>query len=226
MTKSNFQLPLQQLEYTPSNHKIFCESCIYAKVTRKSVPDIHEWKRALDFSGEVHSDLWEKSPVEYKSGKLYYMTFIDDKTRLTHLYFLRKKDETFDAYKKYKAWVETQMNKKIKVLNSDRGEEYQGEGMVNYLKSKGTEQTLNVHDTPQHAGVAECQNKTISECVWALLHASGLPKNLWAKAARHVVWLLNRMTIKAVEGMTLYKAVFGKKPDLSGLCKWGEKVYV
>ena len=49
------------------------------------------------------------------------MTFIDDKTRLTHLYFLRKKDETFDAYKKYEAWVETQMNKKIKVCKSEIG---------------------------------------------------------------------------------------------------------
>ena len=31
-----------QLKYTPSDHKIFCESCVYAKVTRKLVPDIRE----------------------------------------------------------------------------------------------------------------------------------------------------------------------------------------
>lgn len=48
------------------------------------------------------------------------MTFIDDKTRLTHLYLLRTKDETFDAYKKYEAWVEMQMSKKFKILNSDK----------------------------------------------------------------------------------------------------------
>ena len=98
--------------------------------------------------------------------------------------------------------------------------------MVAYLKSKGTVQKLNVHDTPQHAGVAECRNRTIAERVWALLHASGLPKNLWAEAARHVVWLLNRTTTKAVEGMTPYEAVFGKKPNLGDLREWGEKVYV
>ena len=200
-----------RLEYTPADHKIFCESCIYAKATRKSVPDIHEGNRAVEFGGEVHLDLWGKSPVESKSGKLYYVTFIDDKTRFTHLYFL---DETFDAYKKYEAWVETQMSKKIKVLNSDRGGEYRGDEMVAYLKSKGTVQKLNVHDTPQHAGVAEHRNQTSAECVQALLHASGLPKNLWAEAARHVVWLLNWTTMKAVEGMTPYEAVFGKKTEL------------
>jgi len=47
------------------------------------------------------------------------------------------------------------MGAKIKVLNSDRGGEYQGTQFVDYLKSKGTQQKLNVHDTPQQAGVAE-----------------------------------------------------------------------
>ena len=215
-----------RLEYTPADHKIFCESCIYAKATRKSVPDIREGNRAVEFGGEVHSDLWGKFPIESKSGKLYYVTFINDKTQFTHLYFLRKKDETFDAYKKYEAWVETQMSNKIKVLNSDRGGEYRGDEMVAYLKSKGMVQKLNVRNTPQHAGVSECRNRTIAKRVWALLHASGLPKNLWAEAARHVVWLLNQTTMKAVEGMTPYEVVFGKKPNLGDLREWGEKVYV
>ena len=215
-----------RLEYTPSNQKLFCESCVYAKATRKSVPSVREGERASEFGGEVHSDLWGKSPVESKGGKLYYVTFIDDKTRLTHLYFLKTKDETAAAYKKYEAWVETQMKKKVRILNTDREGEYQGKDFVAYLKSKGTVQKLNVHDTPQQAGVAERRNRTVVERVRALLHASGLPKNLWAEAARHVVWLLNRTTTRAVEGMTPYEAAFGKKPDLSGVREWGEKVFV
>ena len=82
------------------------------------------------------------------------------------------------------------MGAKIKVLNTDRGGEYQEEDFVNYLKSKGTHQKLNVHDTPQQVGVAERRNWTIGERIRALLHASGLPKFLWGEAACHVVWLL------------------------------------
>ena len=67
------------------------------------------------------------------------------------------------VYKQYEAWVKTQMGAKIKVLNSDRGGEYQGTDFVNYLKSKGTHQKLNVHDMPQQAGVAERHNRTIGE---------------------------------------------------------------
>ena len=174
----------------------------------------------------MHSDLWGPSPVESKGGKKYYITFIDDKTRLTTIYLLRTKDEAPKIYKQYEAWVENQMGAKIKTLNSDSGGEYQGTAFVDYLKSKGTHQKLNVHDTPQHAGVAERRNRTIAERIRALLHASGLPKNLWGEAARHAVWLLNRTTTKAVEGMTPFEAAFGKKPDLRKVREWGEKVFV
>ena len=44
--------------------------------------------------------------------------------------------------------------------------------------------------------------------------------------AQHVVWLLNRITTKAGEGMTPFEAAFGKKPDLRGVREWGEQVYV
>ena len=215
-----------RLEYTPSGTPFFCEFCVYGKATRKSVPKIREGDRATVFGGEVHSDLWGKSPVESRGGKNYMDTYIDDKTRLTHVYFLRKKDEQPDAYKGYEAWVENHMGVRIKVLNTDRGGEYLGSDFIAYLKSRGTLQKLSVHDTHQESGVAERRNRTIVERVRALLHASGLPKKLWAEAARHVVWLLNRTTTKAVEGMTPFEAAFGKKPNLKGLREWGEKVWV
>ena len=215
-----------RLEYTPYGRPFFCASCVYAKATWKAVPKMREGERAEVFGGEVHSDLWGPAPVESKGGKKYYVTFIDDKTRLTTIYLLRTKDEAPKVYKLFEAWVKTQMGARIKVLNSDRGGEYQGVAFVEYLKSKGTQQKLNVHDTPQQAGVAEHRNRTIGERIWALLHASGLLKFLWGEAARHVVWLLNRTMTKAVEGMTPYEAAFGKKPDLREVQEWGEKVYV
>ena len=187
---------------------------------------MRESERADVFGEEVHSDLWGKAPVKSKGGKQYYVTFIDDKTQLMHLYLLKKKDETTKVYKQYEAWVETQMGAKIKVLSSDRGGEYQGDEFVEYLKSQGTHQKLNVHDTHNQTGVAECRNRTIAKRICALLHVSGLPKNLWGEAGRHVVWLLNRTMMKAVEGKTPFEAAFGRKLDLKGVREWGERVYV
>jgi hypothetical protein len=209
-----------------SGDPFFCESCVYAKATRKPVPKQREGDRATEFSGEIHSDLWGLAPVESKGRKHYYITYTDDKTRLTNIYFLAKKSGAFDSYKDYEAWVDTQLDAKIKCLHSDKGGEYEGREFVMYLRSRGTAQKRTVHDTPQQNGVAERRNCVIVEWIHALLHASGLPRFLWAEAARHVVWLMNRTSTKAVEGQTPYEAAFGKKPDLRDVREWGEKVWV
>ena len=180
----------------------------------------------MKFGGEVHSDLWGPAPVATKAGKCYYITFTDDKTRLTCLYLLRNKSNAFTSYKEYEAWCDTHLDARVKILHSDRGGEYLGKEFTLHLKSKGTTQKLTVHDTPQHNGVAERRNCTIVERIRALLHASGLPKTLWGKVAHHIVWLLNRTSTKAVDGKTPYEAAFGKKPDLRHVWEWGEKVWV
>jgi hypothetical protein len=75
-------------------------------------------------------------------------------------------------------------------------------------------------------GVAEHFNHVILERVRAMLHASGLPRFLWAEAARHAVWLRNCMTTRALNDMTPWEAITSKKPDLSALREWGERCWV
>jgi hypothetical protein len=215
-----------RLESTAPGEPHFCESCVYAKATRKPVPKVRDGERATKFGEEIHSDLWGPAPVETKGGKKYYITFTDDMSRLTHLYLLRAKSDTFATYKEYEAWCKTQLDAQIKVLHSDRGGEYLDKEFIQYLKKHGTQQKLTVHDTASQNGVAERRNRTIVERIRALLHASGLPKFLWGEAARHVVWLMNRTSTKAVEGMTPFEAAFGRKPNLKDVREWGEKIWV
>ena len=63
-------------------------------------------------------------PVPSLGGVIYYVSFIDDFSRNTSLYFLKKKSEVFSKFKEYKALVENQTGKKIKVLRSDNGGEF------------------------------------------------------------------------------------------------------
>jgi hypothetical protein len=44
-----------------------CESCIFAKATRKSVPKVRQGKRATTFGEQVHSDVWGPAAVESTS---------------------------------------------------------------------------------------------------------------------------------------------------------------
>jgi GAG-pre-integrase domain len=84
-----------RLETMPDGEPHFCESCVYAKATRKPVAKAREGERAIKFGEEIHSDLWGPAPVAMKAGKRYYITFTDDKMRLTHLNLLHLKSDAF-----------------------------------------------------------------------------------------------------------------------------------
>lgn len=209
-----------------STDKFDCPSCIHAKATRKPIAKKREGDRASSFGQEIHSDVWGPAPVSTRKGNQYYVTFTDDFSRYTHLELMPLKSDVFEAYKGFEAWCDTQHGAKIKCLHSDRGGEYTSKEFKNHLRTKGTVSKLTVHDTPQHNGVAERRNRTILERVRAFLHSSQLPKYLWGEAVNHAVWLMNRTKTKALDGKTPFEVLYGKKPNLSEVREFGEKVWV
>jgi len=58
------------------------------------------------------------------AGNQYFLTFIDDFTRKTWVYFLNNKSEGFENFRNFKALVENQSGQHIKVLRNDRGGDY------------------------------------------------------------------------------------------------------
>jgi hypothetical protein len=50
---------------------------------------------------------------------VYYVSLVDEFLRIAWIYFLGKKYEVFDKFKEFKALVENQIEKKIKVLRMD-----------------------------------------------------------------------------------------------------------
>ena len=59
-----------------------CESCEWAKGTRKAIVKAQDGDRCEAVGDEVHSDLWGPAPVETLGRKRYYISFTDDHSRL------------------------------------------------------------------------------------------------------------------------------------------------
>ena len=101
-----------------------CESCEFAKTTRKGVRKEREEPLAEKFGDEIHSDVWGPATTETIHHRKYYSSFTDDSTHWSYVKLFHGKDDTFDAYIEFEAWADTQHGVKIKRLQSDRGEEY------------------------------------------------------------------------------------------------------
>ena len=59
-----------------------------------------------------------------------------------------------------------------------------------------------------------------------MLHQADLPKNLWAEAILHAIWLKNRTSTKALGNITPYEWLYRLKPNLAPVPEWGQYVWV
>ena len=155
----------------------FCEHCVKSKKLSFNVGK-HDTEEVL---GYVHADLWGSSNVTPSlSGKQYFLSIIDDKSRKVWLMFLRTKDETFQRFCEWKEEVENQVNKRVKILRTDNGLEFCNNKFDEYCKAQGIERLRTCVYTPQQNGVAERMNRTLMEKVRCLLNESGMGEEFWA----------------------------------------------
>ncbi|WVZ16815.1 hypothetical protein V8G54_009797 [Vigna mungo] len=124
--------------------------------------------------------------------------------------------------------VERQLERKVKVVRSDRGGEYYGKTdesgqclgpFAKYLESRGICAQYTMSGTPQQNGVAERQNRTLMDMVRSMLSHSSIPLSLWMYSLKTNVYLVNRVPSKAIS-KTLYELWTGRKPSLRHLHVW------
>ena len=112
-----------------------CGGCIRTKQHRVSFPS-QPYKSTQPFT-LVHSDVWEPSKVTTSSNKWWFVTFIDDHTRLTWVFLISDKYEVASTFQNFYHTVETQFNAKTVILGSSNGREFQNHTLNKFLSSKG-----------------------------------------------------------------------------------------
>ena len=103
-------------------NKSKCQVCVESKFSKHPYNSVEMNSEPLDL---IHTDICDMKSIPSHGGKKYFITFIDNCTRYCYVYLLNSKDEAIDAFKQYKIEVENQLNKKIKMIRSDRGGEYE-----------------------------------------------------------------------------------------------------
>ena len=92
---------------------------------------------------------------------------------------MRNKDETKDAFIKYKNEVENQLSKKIKRLRTYKREEYESNPFNSFCEDYGIIHKTTPLYSLESNGVAERKNKTLKEMMNAMLVSLRTPLNLW-----------------------------------------------
>ena len=201
-----------------------CEDCIFGKQKKVSFTKIGKTPKAERLE-LVHTDVWGPSPVSSLAGSLY-VTFIDDSTRKLWVYFLKKKSEVFDTFRKWKVMVENETGLKIKRVRSDNGGEYRDNRFREFCANNGIKMEKTIPMTPQQNGVAERMNRTLNERARSMRIHAGLPKMFWAEAVNTAAYLINRGPSIPLDGKIPEEVWSGKEVNLSHLRVFGCISYV
>ena len=123
-------------------------------------------------------------------------------------------------FKAFKAEVENQLEKHIKILRSDRDGEYLSSEFQQYLIDNRIVSQLSVPGTPQQNGVSERRNITLLNMVRSMLSYSMLPISFWGYALRTAIYILNDVPFKSVP-QTPHELWIGHKLSLHHLRIFG-----
>ena len=100
-----------------TKHEGVCKGCAKGKNMKKTFPSSES--KAKGILEILQSDVC--SPMSSSSLRryVYYVSFIDDFSRKTWIYFIKNKHKVFSKFKEFKALIENHTEKKIKTFRSD-----------------------------------------------------------------------------------------------------------
>jgi hypothetical protein len=200
-----------------------CEPCLEGKQTRLPYPP-SEHNPTVPL-GVIHTDSCHV-PVPSIKGYKDFVTFTDEATRMSFVFYLRDKTSStvLEVFEKFKASAELHFYSKgykIQAVRMDGGSEYQAT-LKGFLVEKGIDSERTTHYSPESNGISERLNRTLLDMARTMLFGANLPNKLWTEAISAAVYLKNRLPHSSLRGnITPHEMWFGIKPSLSHLRVFG-----
>ncbi|KAJ9507247.1 hypothetical protein QJQ45_006215 [Haematococcus lacustris] len=169
-----------------------CEPCIMGKQHRWVEPQHAGLSRPAQQVLElVHSDVCGPMEVAALDGSLYYVSLLDDYSKVLAVTLIKQKSDAAAAIIDMVTALERQTGSKLKALRSDRGGEYTGAELQRWLRTQGVVHQLTAPYSPEMNGSAERVNRTVLNMVRTMMDAVSAPKPLWGEAAKAAAMIHN-----------------------------------
>jgi histone deacetylase 1/2 len=147
------------------------------------------------------------------------LSFIDDYSKHTWIYLLRRKSEVFQCFHDFQKLIERQFDCKIRAIQTDWGGEYQT--LSSFFSPVGMSHQISCPHAHQQNGAAERKHRHIVEVGLTLLAHASMPLKFWDEAFVTAIFLINRLPSKVINQGTPHEHLHGQAPDYMFLCTFG-----
>lgn len=172
---------------------------------------------------KIYCDLWGPAPTKFVQGFKYYALFVDDFTRFSWLYPLKRQSEFLRCFVLFHKLMEKQLDKSIKVFQSDGGGGFSSKDFLNYLSNHDIIHQLSCPGTPEQNGVAARKHHHVIELGLAMMYHACIPRRYWVEAFGTTIYLINKLPTPCLEMISLLQKLTNKKPEYSSLRVFGSR---
>ncbi|WVZ72601.1 hypothetical protein U9M48_021034 [Paspalum notatum var. saurae] len=140
------------------SHESVCDPCQQAK--SHQLPYSKSVSASTAPLELVYSNVWGLALMSV-GRHTYYVSFIDDFSKYTWIYLLRKKSDVFHVFSNFQQLVERKFDKKILTMQTDWGGEY--EKLISFFQKVGIAHRVSCPHAHQQNGSAERKHRHIVE---------------------------------------------------------------
>ena len=189
-----------------------CDVCEVSKNHR--VPYAISNKLSLSPFSLVHSNVWGPSRVPNCSGAKWFVSFMDNCTRMTWVYLLKDKATINSILPLFHRMILTQFGVSIKRIRTNNVRDYFNHHLNHFFQQKGIVYESSCVKAPQQNGVAERKMRHILNVDRALPHQHSVPKFFWGQAVLTATYSINRVPLRVLDQLTLFQCLFSHFPEI------------
>jgi len=108
-------------------------------------------------------------PHNTYNGSNFFLTIVDDHSRVTWVHLLAHKSNAFPLLKAFVVFVEKKFGATVKIIRFDNGLEFKNNLTLTFYRDKGIIHQTSCLNTPQQNGVVERKHQHLLQITWALM---------------------------------------------------------
>lgn len=207
------------LKTVNTNSDQVCITCPMGKFTRQPFNLSHS--HASTPFELLHTDIWGPYRVTTRGKYKYFLTLVDDHSRMTWVYLLERKSDYLKTLTSFLNYVSNKFNCSVKTIRSDNALEFADKGCQNYFSEHGIRHETSCAYRPQQNARAERKHRHVLEVARTLRFQSGLSLHHWGDCVLAAVYIINRLPSSVLKFKTPYETLFHEEPSYNELKAFG-----
>lgn len=163
------------------------------------------------------------SQVHNITGTQWFVSFVNDHTRLTWLFLVKEKSEVSQIFQNFNSMIQTRFQTKF--LKTDNSKEYFNSSLKTYCQNQGIIHLSSCVNTPQQNGVAKRKNKHLLEVAGSFMLSTHVPKQFRGEDVLTATNLINRMPFRVLNFRTPSQVLLQVFPHTKIVSSLNPKVF-